>query len=129
MICLPCFRAKEPCTHQAPTVADRVRAWRDSQSKVDTTLLNRLIVKAEEDNLQERKEIQKHRRKVASVNEALGAANRSKSKCPYGHPYDENNTYFYFIQRTGRYTRKCRKCALKRAVAWNIANCGRLQNR
>lgn len=45
---------------------------------------------------------------------APAAANVHKTHCPYGHPYDEENTY---ITTTGK--RFCRTCGRRRTKAWH----------
>lgn len=42
----------------------------------------------------------------------LGPRNAAKTHCPAGHPYDEENTYFYF--RNGGQHRICRECSRER---------------
>lgn len=47
----------------------------------------------------------------------LQAKNKAKTHCPYGHEYDQNNT---FIRPNGG--RTCRKCARLRANLWEKRN-------
>ena len=50
------------------------------------------------------------------VNTRRSEGHSSKSQCPQGHPYDEENTY----RRLGR--RYCRTCNKARAKAWREAH-------
>jgi hypothetical protein len=36
------------------------------------------------------------------------------TQCPQGHPYDKENTYVYFVKKTGHTKRECRKCRSER---------------
>jgi hypothetical protein len=42
----------------------------------------------------------------------------TKTHCPQGHPYDEENTYVYINKKTGRRSRHCRTCLRDRRRAY-----------
>ncbi len=46
---------------------------------------------------------------IRTPGNAGNRANREKTHCPKGHPYDARNTY-WFAQRTGTLGRACRAC-------------------
>jgi len=48
----------------------------------------------------------------------LGHFNKAKTHCPYGHLYNEKNTYIY-REKNGGYGRMCRQCINIRAKASN----------
>lgn len=48
-----------------------------------------------------------------------GAFFGSKTHCPFGHPYDQKNTYRY------KGSRFCRKCRNRRVRAWEAKQAGR----
>lgn len=45
---------------------------------------------------------------------AIGRENALKTHCPHGHPYDDENTYWYRIGRAGK-GRLCRTCQREHA--------------
>lgn len=49
--------------------------------------------------------------------ELMGRANRAKTHCKNGHPYDEKNTYHFLID--GRSARGCRPCRLAAVLRHN----------
>ena len=49
-----------------------------------------------------------------------GINNSSKTECPKGHPYDEENTITYIIKATGKPKRACRACARANSLKQNI---------
>lgn len=51
--------------------------------------------------------------KTNRTHPAYGAANRAKTHCPMGHPYDSENTYSK-RNSYGRMERHCRKCKKER---------------
>jgi hypothetical protein len=53
-----------------------------------------------------------------------GVNNASKTKCPKGHPYDEENTITYVIKKTGRLKRACKTCARLNGIVQNVKRYG-----
>ena len=52
-----------------------------------------------------------------------GVNNASKTECPKGHPYDEENTITY-IKPNGKSKRACRECARANSVTQNVKRYG-----
>lgn len=55
---------------------------------------------------------------LTNTRRSLG--NNSKTHCPKGHPYDEQNT----ILSKARWHRECRKCTYERNAQWEARNQG-----
>ena len=53
-----------------------------------------------------------------------GVNNASKTECPKGHPYDEENTITYVIKKTGKPKRACKACARANGVVQNVKRYG-----
>lgn len=53
------------------------------------------------------------------TDDGRGAVNRAKTHCPYGHPYDEENTYR--PPSGGRFCRACGREAQRRWRQRNLA--------
>ena len=49
-----------------------------------------------------------------------GVNNASKTECPKGHPYDEENTTTYIVKKTGKPKRACRACARANSLIQNV---------
>lgn len=54
--------------------------------------------------------------------QGTGAVNREKTHCPYGHAYDEVNTYY--PPSGGRF---CRTCGRRRTREWRDRNRARAE--
>jgi len=52
-----------------------------------------------------------------------GVNNASKTECPKGHPYDEENTITY-VKPNGRTRRCCRECARVNMITQNVKRYG-----
>jgi HNH endonuclease len=51
------------------------------------------------------------------LNMMRGEGNGSQTHCPAGHPYDEQNTYYWTNPQTGYTARYCRACHAKLTLA------------
>ena len=59
-------------------------------------------------------------RRKDNVRVGRGVNNASKTECPKGHPYDEENTITYVRKATGKARRACRACARANSLKQNV---------
>ena len=53
--------------------------------------------------------------------------NQRKTHCPHGHAYDEKNTIYYRVKKTGRTARQCRTCKDETGRRWKRENRDRVK--
>lgn len=59
-------------------------------------------------------------RRKDNVRVGRGINNSSKTECPKGHLYDEENTTTYIIKKTGKTKRACKTCARANSLVQNV---------
>jgi hypothetical protein len=62
-------------------------------------------------------------RRKDNVRVGRGVNNASKTECPKGHPYDEENTITY-VKPNGRFARHCRACERLNSKVQNVKRYG-----